>query len=96
MEAAQRKLGQVRPAQAQSAQEGAAKQLASLRESLRRSRQPRSSGQGDARRKRVPIPGADRFKPPRAFRQDLLDAMKEPPPPSYESQVRRYYRELVR
>lgn len=96
MEGAKQKLGQVRPAQAQSAQEGAAKQLRALRESLRRSRQPRSSARGDTNRKRVPIPGAESFKPPREFRQDLLDAMKEAPPPSYEGQVRRYYRELVR
>jgi len=44
----------------------------------------------------VKIPNADSFTPPREFRQDILEAMKEKPPTAYENQVRRYYEQLVR
>jgi hypothetical protein len=47
-------------------------------------------------RERIRIPGADAFRPPKEFRKDILDAMKEKPPGTYRNQVRRYYEELVR
>ena len=37
----------------------------------------------------------DAFRPPREFRQDILDAMKESAPRRYQESVKRYYRELV-
>ena len=39
----------------------------------------------------------DEYKPPEAFREDILDAMKkEKPPEPYKDQVKRYYEELVK
>ena len=48
------------------------------------------------RRKKIEIPGAKAFKAPKAFRQEILDAMNEKAPKGYEQQVKRYYRDLVR
>ena len=41
-------------------------------------------------------PGADQYKAPAQFREQLLEAMKKKPPAGYDEQVRRYYEELVR
>ena len=53
------------------------------------------SGRGTEHDK-VDIPAAEAFKVPQQFRKDILDAMKEGAPRSYESEVRRYYQELVK
>jgi hypothetical protein len=45
---------------------------------------------------KVEIPGADAFKVPAQFRQDILDAMKEPAPNRFQGGVRKYYEELVK
>lgn len=52
--------------------------------------------QGDFDRERVEIPGADEFRPPEAFREELLKGMKDPVPEDYQPQVRKYYEELIR
>src|SRR5262249_28725178 len=45
----------------------------------------------------VKIPGAEEYKPPETFREDILDAMKRgQAPPAYQEQVKRYYEELVK
>ena len=45
----------------------------------------------------VKIPGSDQYKPPEAFREDILDAMKkEKAPEAFKDQVKRYYEELTR
>ncbi|PIE18541.1 MAG: hypothetical protein CSA65_04445 [Proteobacteria bacterium] len=96
MAGASRQLGQSRPQQAKASQQSAAEKLSGLRESLRRSRQPRGGSRRAASRQRVKIPGSDAFKPPKAFREDIMEAMKEKAPKRYRRPVRRYYRELVR
>ncbi|MHB8420426.1 MAG: DUF4175 family protein [Myxococcales bacterium] len=53
------------------------------------------SGWNDEHEK-VAIPGADQYRVPPEFRRDILDAMKQKPPPQYEDQVKQYYREIVR
>jgi hypothetical protein len=58
--------------------------------------QERSMGGGKQQRDPVRIPGADESAAPRAWRQELLDAMKEKAPERYRDDVRRYYEELVR
>ncbi|MCK5800049.1 MAG: hypothetical protein KAI47_22820, partial [Deltaproteobacteria bacterium] len=95
MRDARKKLASHRPQRAHSAEMSAAGKLAGLRKSMRRARQPRQSGR-TARRQRIKIPGADAFKATRAFRKDIMDAMKEKAPATYEKPVRRYYHELVR
>jgi hypothetical protein len=44
----------------------------------------------------VKIPGAEEYRAPKEFREDLLKAMKQAVPPPYRDLVRRYYEELVR
>jgi hypothetical protein len=43
----------------------------------------------------VKIPGADEYRAPKEFRQDILDAAKREPPPEYREQVKHYYEELI-
>ena len=78
--------------QANGAQRNAADRLAKLRDTL----QDRSIGGGKQQRDPVRIPGADESNAPRAWRQELLDAMKEKAPERFRDDVRRYYEELVR
>jgi hypothetical protein len=60
------------------------------------SMQERSMGGAEQHRDPVRIPGADESSAPRAWRQELLDAMKERAPERYRDEVRRYYEELVK
>lgn len=78
--------------QAGGAEQNAAERLAKLRDTL----QERSIGSGRQQRDPVRIPGADESNAPRAWRQDLMDAMKEKAPEHFRDDVRRYYEELVR
>jgi hypothetical protein len=78
---------------ASGAERNAAERLAKLRDSM----QERSMSSGSAQnRDPVRIPGADDSTAPRAWRQELLEAMKEKPPERFRDEVRRYYEELVR
>ncbi len=77
---------------AATAERDAADRLAKLRDSM----QERSMGGGRQSREPVRIPGADESAAPRAWRQELLDAMKEKAPERFRDDVRRYYEELVR
>ncbi|MCC6748645.1 MAG: DUF4175 family protein [Deltaproteobacteria bacterium] len=90
------RLGAAHPQEAQGAQEEAADRLAQLQKQVQQSRQPRDPTGESSYRERVPIPGAETFRPPKEFRQDLLDAMKEKAPSRYRRMVKRYYEELVR
>jgi hypothetical protein len=77
---------------AAAAERDAADRLAKLRDSM----QDRPMGSGHQRHEPVRIPGADESSAPRAWRQELLDAMKEKAPERFRDEVRRYYEELVR
>jgi hypothetical protein len=77
---------------AATAERDAADRLAKLRDSM----QERSMGGAEQHREPVRIPGADESSAPRAWRQELLDAMKEKAPERYRDEVRRYYEELVK
>jgi hypothetical protein len=44
----------------------------------------------------IRIPGADAYRAPEKFREDILEAMKRRAPDGYDDQVRRYYEELIR
>jgi hypothetical protein len=77
---------------AATAERDAAERLAKLRDSM----QERSMGGSRAKHDPVRIPGADDSAAPRAWRQELLDAMKEKPPERFRDDVRRYYEELVK
>ncbi len=77
---------------AATAERDAAERLAKLRDSM----QERSMGGSRAKHDPVRIPGADESTAPRAWRQELLDAMKEKAPERFKDDVRRYYEELVK
>ena len=77
---------------AAAAERDAADRLAKLRDSM----QDRQMGGSRQRHDPVRIPGADESSAPRAWRQELLDAMKEKAPERFRDEVRRYYEELVR
>jgi hypothetical protein len=77
---------------AATAERDAADRLAKLRDGM----QERSMGGSERHRDPVRIPGADDSRAPRAWRQELLDAMKEKAPERYRDEVRRYYEELVK
>lgn len=53
-------------------------------------------GPGRPSEEPVEIPGAEEYRPPEAFREALLEGMKDPVPEAYQPQVRRYYEELVK
>ncbi|HOX42379.1 MAG TPA: hypothetical protein PK668_02220 [Myxococcota bacterium] len=57
---------------------------------------PDEGGEGQANVEKVHIPGAEEYRPPEAFREELLRGMKDPVPEDYQPLVRRYYEELVR
>ena len=77
---------------AATAERDAADRLSKLRDSM----QERSMGGAEQHHDPVRIPGADESSAPRAWRQELLDAMKEKAPERYRDEVRRYYEELVK
>jgi hypothetical protein len=77
---------------AATAERDAAERLSKLRDSM----QERSMGGSKQRHDPVRIPGADESAAPRAWRQELLDAMKEKAPDRFRDDVRRYYEELVK
>jgi hypothetical protein len=77
---------------ASTAERDAADRLAKLRDSM----QERTMGTGRQHHEPVRIPGADESSAPRAWRQELLDAMKEKAPERFRDEVRRYYEELVK
>ncbi len=72
--------------------EEAAERLAKLRESLGQ----RPLGSARSAREPVRIPGADEYRAPRAWREELMEAMREQAPEKFRDEVRRYYEELVR
>jgi hypothetical protein len=58
-------------------------------------RDPRSGGAPRMKKEQVHLPSEDQYKVPRAFREDILDAMKKQTPKNYERLVKEYYKELV-
>jgi len=95
MSRASEHLGRSEAKQAQVAEKDAAERLSKLRETLQE-RTMGSESAGRQNREPVRIPGADDSQAPRAWRQELMDAMKEKAPDRFRDDVRRYYEELVR
>jgi len=71
--------------------------LNQMKQQMQQQRRPKDQSMG-ARMDKEPvrIPGADEFRAPKEFRQDLLDAMKRGAPPEYREQLKRYYEELAK
>ncbi len=97
MERAEGRMKGGAPGEARREAEDAARRLGELRNSAQRASRPSAIQSGDGQdHEPVRIPGADDFKPPEAFRKDLLEAMKQAAPDAYREQVKRYYEELVK
>ena len=58
-------------------------------------RDSRRGGPIRMQKERVLLPSEDQYKVPRAFREEILDAMKKQTPKNYERLVNEYYKELV-
>ncbi len=61
--------------------------------------QSRPGGQGGGRGMRdepVRIPGADEYRAPEEFREEILEAMKKDKPSDFAEQIQRYYEELIK
>jgi hypothetical protein len=63
------------------------------RDAARQRQADGSSGMGS---EPIRIPGADEYRAPEEFREDILEAMKKQAPDGYDDLVRRYYEELIR
>jgi hypothetical protein len=97
MERAEDELRGQRPRDAVGEEAQALDRLQKMRDELQQQRRPRdqqSSGRID--KEPVRIPGADEFRAPKEFRQDLLEAMKRGAPSEYKEQLKKYYEELAK
>ena len=82
------------PSGAREATRAAADALAKARDRARSAaRQAQESTVGN---EPIRIPGADEYKAPERFREDLLEAMKKRGPDDYKEQLKRYYDELIK
>ncbi len=60
-------------------------------------RQRQAAGRAGLRDEPIRIPGADEYRAPQEFREDILEAMKrEKAPQGFGDLVKRYYEELIR
>jgi len=85
------------PSGARAATRSAADALAKARDRARSAaRQAQEGAVGD---EPIRIPGADEYRAPERFREDLLEAMKKKgalAPDGYDEQIKRYYEELIK
>jgi hypothetical protein len=81
----------------QEAREAAEKLAQANKEAQGAARQQEQAGRSGLRDEPIRIPGADEYRAPERFREDILDAMKKDEGPSpYRDMVKRYYEELIR
>jgi len=85
------------PSGAREATRAAADALAKARDRARSAaRQAQEGAVGD---EPIRIPGADEYRAPERFREDLLDAMKKKDKKAlegYDDMIKRYYEELIK
>jgi hypothetical protein len=95
MDSAQKRMKVNDPAGARQDARSAADLLARARQQARGAarQQQRGAGVDD---EPIRIPGADAYRAPEKFREELLEAMKRRAPDGFDDQVRRYYEELIR
>ena len=97
MGAAEERLRVKDPSGARAATRAAADALAKARDRARSAaRQAQEGAVGD---EPIRIPGADEYRAPERFREDLLEAMKKKgalAPEGYDEQIKRYYEELIK
>ncbi|HEY4241554.1 MAG TPA: hypothetical protein VGM88_17150 [Kofleriaceae bacterium] len=85
------------PSGTRAATRAAADALAKARDRAKQAaRQAQEGSVGD---EPIRIPGADEYRAPERFREDLLEAMKKhgaQAPEGYDEQIKRYYQELIK
>ena len=93
------------PSGARQAARQAADALQKAREEARGAARQRQSGSDLSQDHTVHIPGADQYKAPESFREDILEAMKKRgaqhggatgDADDYDDMIERYYRELIK
>ena len=85
------------PSGARDAARSAAEALEKARERARAAaRQQQSDGGAGLDSEPIRIPGADEYRAPEHFREDILEAMKKRAPQGYDEMIQRYYEELIR
>ena len=93
---ADERMKQKDPSGARESTRAAADALAKARDRARSAaRQAQEGAVGD---EPIRIPGADEYRAPEKFREDLLDAMKKKTGalPDYDDMLKRYYEELIK
>ena len=103
MQRAGGELGKRMAERAGEHQQRALEKLGQAQKEMRQQQRQASGGSSSGREgtgqrhsdRKVDIPDADAYRAPQ-LRRELLDAMKERAPESYEDAIRRYYEELVR
>ncbi|TMQ17413.1 MAG: hypothetical protein E6J91_10150 [Deltaproteobacteria bacterium] len=97
MAAADERMRVKDPSGARAATRAAADSLAKARDRARSAaRQAQEGAVGD---EPIRIPGADEYRAPERFREDLLEAMKKKgavAPEGYDDLIKRYYQELIK
>jgi len=98
MQAADERMKARDPSGTREAARAAADALAKARERARSAaRQAQEGAVGD---EPVKIPGAENYRAPEKFREDLLEAMKKQPQPTapsaYDDMLKRYYEDLIK
>jgi hypothetical protein len=97
MGAAEERMKVKDPSGARAATRAAADSLAKARERARSA--ARQAQEGTVADEPIRIPGADEYRAPERFREDLLEAMKKKgavAPEGYDDQIKRYYEELIK
>jgi hypothetical protein len=72
----------------------AADKLAKARDRARSA--ARQAQEGNVGDEPIRIPGADEYRAPERFREELLEAMKKKPPEGWEEMSKRYYEDLTK
>jgi len=105
MGSASERLGGKDPGRGYGEQQGALQALRGLQQQMKEGAGKgglpmpmRSSrnGRGGTQHEKVEIPDEDPNQPPREFRRDVMDVMKQGAPDRYKDQNKRYYEELVK
>jgi len=98
MSRAQKRMRAKDPSGARIEARGAADKLEKARKDAQgAARMRQRSGRAALRDEPVRIPGANEYKAPEKFREDILEAMKkEKAPQGFSEMVKRYYEELIR
>ncbi|MBA3460737.1 MAG: DUF4175 family protein [Deltaproteobacteria bacterium] len=91
---ADERMKQKDPSGAREATRAAAEALAKARDRARSA--ARQAQEGAVSDEPIRIPGADQYKAPERFREDLLEAMKKKAPEGYEDMVKRYVEEIIK